>query len=186
MCARDEIDQSASVLIMSWAEAERRGIPEAQLVFLHGSGDAFDVNSLAMREQYAESRSMQAAYTEAFRSAGLGETPDPTKIAFLDIYSCFPIAVEAACKSVGLDPGTTDVARLTQTGGLPYHGGPGSNYSCHGLCAVVEKLRTDHYRGEFGVVGANGGMLTEHGVGIYSTTPPKDTCEKESRCLALH
>ncbi len=42
--------------------------------------------------------------------------------------SCFPIAVEAACSAVGLDPSTADVARLTQTGGLPYHGGPGSNY----------------------------------------------------------
>ena len=85
--------------------------------------------------------------------------------------------MEAACKCVGLDCRTTDVARLTQTGGLPYHGGPGSNYSCHGLCAVVEKLRTDYYRGELAVVGANGGMLTEHGVGIYSTAPPQNTCE---------
>ena len=89
--------------------------------------------------------------------------------------SCFPIAVEAACSAVGLDPSTADVARLTQTGGLPYHGGPGSNYSCHGLCAVVERLRTDLYRGEMGVVGANGGILTEHSVGVYSTTPPDKT-----------
>ena len=46
-----------------------------------------------------------------------------------------------------------------------YHGGPGSNYSGHGLCAVVEKLRTDAFRGKFGCVGANGGWLTEHSVG---------------------
>ena len=37
MIARDEIDQSAAVIMMSWAEAERRGIPEGNLVFLHGS-----------------------------------------------------------------------------------------------------------------------------------------------------
>ena len=35
------------------------------------------------------------------------------------------------------------------------------------LCAVVERLRTDLYRGEMGVVGANGGILTEHSVGVY-------------------
>ena len=56
------------------------------------------MNSLVMREQYAECRSMKAAYTEAFRSAGLGEA-DGEKVAFFDIYSCFPIAVEAACVS---------------------------------------------------------------------------------------
>ena len=31
LCARDEIDQSASVIMMSWAEAERRGIPDEKL-----------------------------------------------------------------------------------------------------------------------------------------------------------
>ena len=75
------------------------------------------------------------------------------------------------------------MARLTQTGGLPYHGGPGSNYSCHGLCAVVERLRTDLYRGEMGVVGANGGILTEHSVGVYSTTPPDQVIPTPSHLL---
>ena len=91
--------------------------------------------------------------------------------------------MEAACSAVGLDPSTADVARLTQTGGLPYHGGPGSNYSCHGLCAVVERLRTDLYRGEMGVVGANGGILTEHSVGVYSTTPPDQVIPTPSHVL---
>lgn len=55
---------------------------------------------------------------------------------------------------------------------MPYHGGPGSNYSTHGICGIVEKLRTDLFRGRLGLVGANGGILTEHAVGIYSTLPP--------------
>lgn len=72
----------------------------------------------------------------------------------------------------GFDPEKTSISKLTATGGLPYHGGPGSNYSTHGLCAIIEKLRTDYYRDEFGMVAANGGYLTEHSVGIYSTKPP--------------
>ena len=35
------------------------------------------------------------------------------------------------------DPGRA----VTQTGGLPYHGGPGSNYMTHSLAAMVETLR---------------------------------------------
>ena len=70
------------------------------------------------------------------------------KVALFDFYSCFPVAVEQACDCVGLDPSTTPVNRLTQTGGLPYHGGPGSNYSLHGMAAMVEHLRLEVYRGK--------------------------------------
>ena len=73
---------------------------------------------------------------------------------------------------VGFDVDAVDVARITATGGLPYHGGPGSNYSAHGLCALAEKLRTDYFRDKLGMLAANGGMLTEHSIGIYSTAPP--------------
>jgi acetyl-CoA C-acetyltransferase len=183
MCARDEIDQSACVVMMSWAEAERRGIHRDRLVFLHGSGDAYDTDYVPLRRSYSESPSMRAAYAEAFRSSGLdlGDPDDVAKITALDVYSCFPIAVEQACECLGLNAiGHTKKAsspavgvdRLTTTGGLPYHGGPGSNYSCHGLCGLVEKLRTPSFRGELGMLCANGGFLTEHACGIYSTDPP--------------
>ena len=178
MIARDEIDQSAAFLVMSWAEAERRDIALDRLVFLWGSGDAYDNNTLPCRKQFDESNSMRAAYKEAFRSAGLGP-PDHKKVACMDIYSCYPIAVELACSAVGLsDPLDVDVTKLTITGGLPYHGGPGNNYASHSIVALTEKLRLPHYRDQLGVVGANGGMLTEHGVGIYSTKPPKKNYER--------
>lgn len=59
-------------------------------------------------------------------------------------------------------------------GGLPYHGGPGSNYVAHSIAAVVEEIRS---RAESspspvkGMVCANGGFLTKHAVGIYSSHP---------------
>ncbi len=37
--ARDEVNQAACVLVMSWAEAERRGVPRDRMVFLVGSGE---------------------------------------------------------------------------------------------------------------------------------------------------
>ena len=40
MCARDEIDMSSAVIMMSAAEAKRRGIPDNKMVYLWGSGDA--------------------------------------------------------------------------------------------------------------------------------------------------
>lgn len=61
------------------------------------------------------------------------------QIAHKDIYSCFPVAVSVVARELGFD--ATDGKELTQTGGLPFHGGPGSNYSMHGLAAMVPKLR---------------------------------------------
>jgi acetyl-CoA C-acetyltransferase len=176
MCARDEVDMSSAAIMMSAAEAKRRGIPEERLVYLWGTGDAYDTNVMGLRRAFGESLSMKAAYEEAFRSAGLDlAAGDAEKVAAYDIYSCFPVAVEQACRCLGLDPDTTDVSRLTATGGLPYHGGPGSNYSGHGLCALIAKLRLESFRDKLGMVCANGGNLTEHGTGIFSTAPPPMT-----------
>ena len=49
MVARDEVDQSAAILLMSWAEAEKRGVPEDKIIFLWGSGDAYDNECTSLR-----------------------------------------------------------------------------------------------------------------------------------------
>eukprot|EP00944_MAST-04C_sp_MAST-4C-sp1_P003796 g3796.t1 len=172
MCARDEVNQSACILLMSAEEAEKRGIDERKLVYIHGSGDMYDSNAISLRRQFDYSTAMLKAYEEAFRSAELGKV-DGRKISIMDLYSCFPIAVELACDVLQIDYTKVDGHRITTTGGLAYHGGPGANYSSHGLVALVEKLRTDQYRGKYGLLGANGGFLTEHSIGIYNTKPPK-------------
>ena len=59
---------------------------------------------------------------------------------------------------------------MTLTGGLPYHGGPGSNYVTHAVCNAV-----DHVRSGSGpaVVHGNGYYLTKHAVGVYSADAPR-------------
>jgi acetyl-CoA C-acetyltransferase len=58
---------------------------------------------------------------------------------------------------------------LTLTGGLPYFGGPGNSYSLHGIAETVAEMRDRP--GQFGFVGANGGIMSKYSVGIYSTEP---------------
>src|SRR3546814_9099041 len=58
---------------------------------------------------------------------------------------------------------------FTVTGGLPFCGGAGNNYSMHAIAETVQRLRDDP--GAFGLVGANGGSLSKYSVGIYSTRP---------------
>jgi acetyl-CoA C-acetyltransferase len=86
---------------------------------------------------------------------------------YFDIYSCFPSAVQIACDELGIEH--DDPRGLTLTGGLPYFGGPGNNYVMHSIASMMEKLRANP--GKFGLLNANGWIITKHSLGIYSTTP---------------
>jgi acetyl-CoA C-acetyltransferase len=83
-----------------------------------------------------------------------------------DFYSCFPVAVSNAIEAIGLSP--NDPRGLTVTGGLPYFGGPGNNYSLHAIAEMVHVLRGN---AEVGLVAANGGFLSKYAVGVYSAKP---------------
>jgi len=87
-------------------------------------------------------------------------------IAHIDLYSCFPSAVQVGAESLGLG----EDRQLTQTGGLTFAGGPLNNYVMHSIATMVSVLRND--AGSVGLVSANGGFLTKHAIGLYSTEPP--------------
>ncbi len=89
------------------------------------------------------------------------------EVATFDLYSCFPFPVFSVCDEFGLAP--DDPRGLTLTGGLPYFGGPGNSYSLHGIAETVIQMRDKP--GTFGLVGANGGVMSKYSVGVYSTTP---------------
>jgi acetyl-CoA C-acetyltransferase len=89
-------------------------------------------------------------------------------MSFLDLYSCFPSAVEICCAEQGI--AEDDPRGLTVTGGLPYFGGPGNNYVTHSIAEMMNKVRSQP--GAKGMVTANGNYVTKQAVGIYSTEPP--------------
>lgn len=84
------------------------------------------------------------------------------------ILSCFSVKAQVAAREFGL-ASIDDGSQMTLTGGLMYNGGPGANTAMHGLAALVPKLRQQP--GSYGLVYANGGLMANHSVGIYSTRP---------------
>ena len=90
-------------------------------------------------------------------------------IDLVDVYSCFPSAVQVAAAELGLAVADAD-RPLTVTGGLTFAGGPWNNYVTHSIATMAEKLVGDP--GRRGLVTANGGYLTKHSFGVYSTEPP--------------
>ncbi|PQD97618.1 acetyl-CoA acetyltransferase [Mycobacterium sp. EPG1] len=162
LVARDTVNQGAAAILMSVEAARRLGVPEHKWVYLHGHSDLVEQPLLARADLGASPAAVHAA-DEALRVAGIGVGD----IATFDLYSCFPFPVFVICEALGL--ATDDPRGLTLTGGLPYFGGPGNSYSLHGIAETVSRMRDAP--GEFGLVGANGGIMSKYSVGIYSTTP---------------
>ncbi|MEM7466227.1 MAG: acetyl-CoA acetyltransferase [Pseudomonadota bacterium] len=162
--AQDAVNQGAAVLLGSVGLARELGIPEERWVYLHGYADADDINVVDRANlEISTAQNLVCEHALASANKSIGE------IEHLDIYSCFPIAVTSACDALGIDPLSRP---LTLTGGLPFFGGPGNNYSMHAIAEGIARVREK--QGSFGMVIANGGYLSKHSSGIYSTTPHAD------------
>lgn len=162
MVARDQVNQGAAALLMSVDAARRLGVPEENWVYLHGHAD-LEEQALLQRPDLGHAPSHVLAVREALAMAGIGIDD----VATFDLYSCFPVPVFNICDGMGIAP--DDPRGLTLTGGLPYFGGAGNNYSMHAVAETVAQMRS--MPGEFGLVGANGGILSKYSVGVYSTSP---------------
>jgi acetyl-CoA C-acetyltransferase len=160
-----DVDQGAALLMTSTAEARRLGVPDEKLIYLHGCADATDHWFISERVDYHSSPAIRAMGQRALSMAGVGIDA----ITHIDLYSCFPSAVQIGRDMLGI--AADDPRPLTMTGGLPYFGGPGNNYVTHSIAAMVEKLRAD--RDAFGLVTANGWYVTKHAAGVYSARPPE-------------
>lgn len=166
-----EVDQSAAVLVASVAKARELGVPESQWVYLHGCADATDLWNPIDRQDFHSNPAMRLTGKRAFEMAGVGLD----RIDYIDLYSCFPVAVEIGAEELGLS--LDDPRGLTVTGGLPYAGGPGNNYVMHSIAVMAQKLRAKP--GTYGLVTGNGWYLTKQSTGIYSTVRPDRPFERE-------
>ncbi len=166
-----QVDQAAAVLVASTAFADACGVAADRRVYLHGCGDANEIWNPIDRPDLAASPAIRLAAAKAFAMAG----KSVAHMALLDIYSCFPSAVEIACRELGI--AEDDPRPLTVTGGLPYFGGPGNNYVMHSIVEMVQRLRARP--DAFGLVTANGWYLTKHAMGIYAAHPPAAPFERE-------
>jgi acetyl-CoA C-acetyltransferase len=162
MCAVLGVDQGAAVVVSSLGAARAAGVAE-QVIFCVAGADANDVWYPSARPDPGRSPGIAAAGSAAFTAAGIGVDD----LVAIDLYSCFPCAVQMGGAALGLDP--SDRRGLTVTGGLPYFGGPGNNYTLHAI-ATMAGLLLDH-RG-IGLVTGLGWYATKHAVGIYSSAPP--------------
>jgi acetyl-CoA C-acetyltransferase len=190
MCAYLGSDQGAALIVCSLAAAQRAGVAE-RAVFVWSGADTHDVRYPTSRSDLGRSPGIAAAGQAAFAaiSAGSGGSGGSRgsagmagigidDIEVLDLYSCFPVAVELAAAALGIAP--DDSRALTVTGGLPYFGGPGNNYTTHAIATATDILRDRGAAGRktggagptLGFTTGLGWFVTKHSVGIYGSEPP--------------
>lgn len=159
--AQDAVNQGAAVILTSVEKADQLGIPDHKRIYLHGYAQAAD-KMVSERRDISRSKAMSLVLDQALKAAGRSVG----QITHFDLYSCFPCAVFLAAEALDLDWRTTVP---TVTGGLPFFGGAGNNYSMHAIASMTERLRED--RGSYGLVLANGGYLSKEAAGVYSAIP---------------
>jgi len=159
MVARDGVNQGAAVLMSTYGVARRLGIKD--VTFLHGHDACSEPTPL-------ERTRLDRAEAQRRVLESTGQDSD-----IYDLYSCFPIVPLEAQRILRLP----DSATMTLTGGLPFFGGPGNNYSLHG---IAEAHRQVCGTSKTAVVYANGGLASKHAVGRYSGVAPKSVVLRKS------
>ncbi|HWS94307.1 MAG TPA: acetyl-CoA acetyltransferase [Mycobacterium sp.] len=167
MNSNNMVDQGAALVLTSVEQAKRLQVPAERWVYPQAGTDAHDTPAIAERDELHRSTAIRIAGARVLELAGLGIDD----VDYVDLYSCFPSAVEVAAAELGLR--VDDSARpLTVTGGLTFAGGPWSNYVMHSIATTAELLVANP--GRRALITANGGYLTKHSFGVYGTEPPAE------------
>lgn len=162
MNANMMVDMAAALILCSTERARSLGIPEEQWIYPWAGVEGYDHFSASVRDNFYSSPGIRLVGEQLMT---LTDT-SASKLDFVDLYSCFPSAVQIAAAELGLP----ETRPLTVTGGLTFGGGPLNNYVMHSVARMAELLRG--HPGKRGLVTANGGNLYKHAHCIYAAEPP--------------
>lgn len=155
------VDQASAMLFCSAAKALETGVPREKWIFPRASTESNYMLPLAQRPQLHRLPGARIAGERALELSSLAVE----ELELLELYSCFPIAVELYAEELGI-PAERD---LTVTGGMPFAGGPLNNYVLQSTCRMIELMRAGG--GTHGLVSSVSGYLNKQAFGVWSTTP---------------
>jgi len=161
MNSNNQVNLAASLIMCSAERAVALGVPRDRWVFPLAGTDCHEHQFISNRWSFAETPAIARGGRLALELAGI----DIDDAAFIDLYSCFPSAVQLGAASLGLGLERP----LTLTGGLSFAGGPWNNYVMHAIATAMRRLRESP--GDKAFIWANGGYATKHAFGVYATQP---------------
>ncbi len=155
------VDQAGALLFCSVAKAEALGIPRDKWVFPWASTESNFMVNTSQRVDLAGCPGARLAGKKALELAGM----TVNDIDLLELYSCFPSAVQIYAREIGISLDQ----QITVTGGMTFGGGPLNNYVLQSTARMAELLREQP--GKKGYITSVSGMLTKQGFGVWSTEP---------------
>ncbi|RFU25534.1 hypothetical protein B7463_g10817, partial [Scytalidium lignicola] len=167
MNAFNSINLAGACLLTSTDFAEELGVPKDKWIYPLGGAGTSDSGDFWERPDFYSSPSISKSLDTALELSGL----KADQVDLFDIYSCFPIVPKIACQHLGL-PLIGGPKPITLLGGLTSFGGAGNNYSMHAITETIRQLRAGN--GIYGLVLANGGVLSYQHVVCLSRQPRKD------------
>jgi acetyl-CoA C-acetyltransferase len=160
-CSTWNVDQASALLFCSAARAQALGIPRSRWIYAVASTESNHMVAVSARADLAGCPGARITGRAALEAGELA----PSDLDLVELYSCFPIAVQAYAAALGL-PLDRD---LTVTGGMPFAGGPYNNYQLQATCRAAELLREG--KGRTALVSGVSGILTKQGFGLWSVAP---------------
>lgn len=165
MNSNNQVDMAAALIICSVEKANQLGIARDRWVFPISGTDCHEHYYISNRNSFADTPAVRLGGTMA---CDLADT-SLADISLIDLYSCFPSAVQLGAQSLNLSLDQ----QLTITGGLSFAGGPWNNYVMHAIATMMIKLRNNTHSRQNGLIWGNGGYATKHSFGLYSNEPAK-------------
>lgn len=162
-CSNWSVDQASALLLMSSSRAKALDIPRDRWIFPLASTESNHMVPVAARVDLGACPGAAIAGQEALDRAQL----NAAQLDFIDLYSCFPVAVQLYADALKL-PSQRD---LTVTGGMPFAGGPYNNYVLQATARMATLLRA--HKGT-GLVSTVSGVMTKQAFGLWSSDEPSD------------
>jgi acetyl-CoA C-acetyltransferase len=161
MTSNLNVDQGGAVVMCSVAAAEAAGVPGDRWIFPWAGVGAADHWFPTNRWAFDESPAMRMSGARTLELAGVGVDD----CSLIDLYSCFPVAVQLAQRELGVDPARD----FTITGGLTFAAGPLNCYCLLALTRAVTLLRDAPT--ERALLTGNGGSFTKHSSLVLAAAP---------------
>lgn len=161
-CSTWNVDQAAALLLCSEEQADAWGIDEDRRVYPVASAESSHMVPLSARADLTRCIGAELAAEAIYRETGLG----PDDIDLVDLYSCFPVAVECFAEATGIPAGRD----LTITGGMAFAGGPYNNYFFQATAKAAELLRAG--AGGNALLSCVSGIMTKQALALWSAERP--------------
>ena len=155
------VNQASALLLTSESLANSLNIPKIKRIYPLQSAENNHMMAVIQRPNLAISKGLELAGEKTLEFMDRFQIKKP----ILEIYSCFPLAVQQFIKVLNLDP----LDKLTVTGAMPFAGGPLNNYMLHSTAQMVETIRNN--QNKIGLVTGVSGLMTKQGICLWASEP---------------